>query len=152
MRRVKVFLGFSHQDAAWITRLARHLNVLGKQGLVEIWTDRRIQAGAGWLKEILRAIEEAKVVVLLVSADFLTSDFIMDVEILRILERREAGELQVVPVLVEPCAWKAVPWLAEMQMRPSNGVSLAELPAYQQEAQFAAITEEILDLVAKLLR
>ena len=73
----KVFISYSRKDAKYKERLVTHLNVLEKQGLLDVWEDQRIAAGANWRAELDKALNEAHVAILLVSADFLTSEFIL---------------------------------------------------------------------------
>ncbi|MEE8522396.1 MAG: FHA domain-containing protein, partial [Thermoanaerobaculia bacterium] len=98
--------------------------------------------------EIQEAMESSKVAVLLVSANFLTSKFILDVEVPRLLKRRDREGLQIVPLIIKPCCWDRVGWLEAMNMyprdaRPLSGGSDHEID--QQLAEFAAIIHEQLD-------
>jgi hypothetical protein len=111
----------------------------------EPWDDRKIGAGLDWKPEIERAMDRAAVAVLLVSADFLTSDFIKNEEAPRLLARRGAGSLRVIPVIVKPCPWKLVPWLQGMLARPTDGRPLSQSP--DADADLAAIAEEIAGIV-----
>ena len=74
----KVFISYSHKDEEWKNRLVTHLSVLEQQGHLTTWNDRDIIAGTDWLPEIEEAIEEADVAVLMITANFLTSDFILN--------------------------------------------------------------------------
>jgi hypothetical protein len=74
----KIFISYSHKDEEWKDRLLTHLNVLAKQNRLEVWDDRRIAAGDEWLPEIEQAINSGHVALLLVSANFLTSNFILN--------------------------------------------------------------------------
>jgi hypothetical protein len=116
-----VFICYSHQDEKWRQRLQKHLGVLERQGELEVWDDRRIAAGADWRAEIETAIEKARVAVLLVSADFLTSGFINNEEVPRLLARRKDEGLRIVPLIVRPCLWQSVAWLEQLQVRPRDG-------------------------------
>jgi hypothetical protein len=78
MPKPTVFLSYSHQDEIWKDRVSTRLRVLGE---LDIWDDRRIDLGATWRPEIQAALEGADVAVLLISADFLTSSFILEQEI-----------------------------------------------------------------------
>ena len=93
----------------------------GAAGLLDLWDDRRIGTGEDWRAEIAEAMGRANVAILLISADFLTSQFILGEEVPRLLQRRDAEGLRVFPVIVRPCAWKTVPWLSRMQVRPKDG-------------------------------
>jgi hypothetical protein len=96
----------------------------------------------GFLK-LSGAVKAAQVAVLLISAEFLTSDFIRRKEVPPLLTRRESQDLQVVPILVRPCPWKKVDWLAKMQIRPVDGREIAAGSDYQIDKDFASIAEEI---------
>ncbi len=113
-----VFVSYSHGDKAWKDRLVRHLEVLEFEGVVDVWDDRRINAGDDWRPEIAQAIERAAVAVLIVSPDFLTSPFIREQELTSIFERRSRQDLRVVPLIARPCAWEAVAALQGIQARP----------------------------------
>lgn len=86
--RTKVFVSYSHVDAEWLKRLQVHLKPLERQGLVERWDDTRIAAGQKWQTEIRNAIDSAAVAILLISADFLASDFIDRDELPPLFKRR----------------------------------------------------------------
>jgi hypothetical protein len=144
-----VFISYSHRDEKWKDRLLTQLGVLQQQSLLELWHDRRIGAGADWYQEICQAMEAADVAVLLISADFLTSSFILCEEVARLLTRRQQEGLPIVPILVRPCAWKRVPWLAHMQLRPLDARPLSAGNEYQIETELTAIVEEIAALLQR---
>ncbi len=125
MSAPSIFVSYSHDDQSWLDRLVKHLGVIQHQTLVEIWTDRRIEAGAGWYEEIGAALTAAKVAVLLITPSFLDSQFIRTEEVPRLLQRRSVEGLSVVPIVVKPCAWDLVPWLKEMQPRPRDAHALS---------------------------
>ena len=119
-----VFISYSHKDEAWKDRLVTQLGVLQRQGLLDLWDDRRIAAGEDWHGEIRAAMGQATVAVLLISADFLTSQFILGEEVPALLQRRDTEGLHIYPIIVRPCAWKAVKWLSRIQVRPKDGRAL----------------------------
>ena len=147
--RRSIFISYSHKDEAWKNRLVTQLRVLEMQGLLEVWDDRRIAAGAEWEKEIAIAINRAAVAILMISADFLTSKFILGREAPRLLERRQTDELQIFPLIVKPCPWQLVPWLAPLQARPTDGRPLSAGSDYQIEADLAAVAVEVHALLEK---
>jgi hypothetical protein len=87
-----VFISYSHRDETWKDRLLTQLGVLKQQELLELWHDRRIGAGADWYEEIRQAIEAAHVAVLLISADFLTSPFILQEYVCVMPQRQRARQ------------------------------------------------------------
>lgn len=118
----KVFISYSHDDEAWKDRLVAQLGVLQQQHLLETWDDRQIAAGDNWQPHIELAM--AQVAVLLISASFLTSQFILGTEVPELLRRRAAQGLRVIPLIIKPCAWSRVDWLNKLQARPTDGKPL----------------------------
>jgi hypothetical protein len=142
-----VFISYSHRDEAWKDRLVTQLGVLQRQGLLDLWDDRRIAAGEEWHGEIRAAMGQATVAVLLISADFLTSQFILGEEVPALLQRWDTEGLHIYPIIVRPCAWKAVKWLSRIQVRPKDGRALSGGTDYQIDADLAAVAEEIAALM-----
>jgi hypothetical protein len=95
-----VFVSYSHQDKKWLERLQVHLKPLVRAGDIDLWDDTRIQPGTDWKAEIDRALVSARVAVLLVSADFLASDFVQDQELPVLLEAAEQRGTRILPVIV----------------------------------------------------
>src|SRR5713226_1037627 len=147
MSKPTVFISYSHKDEDWKDRLVTHLGVLRHQGLLDLWDDRRIAAGEDWHQEIQEAMAAASVAILLVSADFLNSEFILNQEIPHLLERRDKEGVRIFPVIIEPCAWQIVGWLRRMQVRPKDGRPLSAGNEYQVEADLTAITVEVHELL-----
>lgn len=143
----KVFISYSHGDGdeAWKDRVVRQLRVLQGIGL-EIWDDRKIGAGGDWRAEIEAAIAQCDVAVLLVSANFLTSDFILGQEVPALLQRRQEEGIRVVPLVLSPCPWTRIAWLSSIQARPKDGKALSGMSEHDAETALAALAEEIHDL------
>ncbi len=142
-----VFISYSHKDENWKAKLVTHLEVLQQEGFLDLWDDSRISAGEDWYQKIQEAIEMARVAILLVSADFLTSNFIRKEEIRRLLERRDKEGLWIFPVILKPCVWDEVEWLSRMQVRPKNGEPLIGGNEYQIESNLATIAKEIVTII-----
>ena len=147
-----VFISYSHRDEAWKDRLVIHLRALQLDDQLVEWDDRRIQAGDDWFKEIQDAMERASIVVLLVSTDFLASEFIRHEEVPPLLERRKKSGLRVIPVFVSPSNWQEIPWLSAIQGRPKDGRPLSDGNANQAETDLAAIAKEIRLLVSGVVQ
>ncbi len=117
---LKLFLSYSHRDEKLCERFLVHLSQLKREGLIEAWNDRRITAGTEWAGAIDENLNSAHIIILLVSADFLASDYCNDKEMARALERSEHGEARVVPVILEPSDWETSRF-ASLQALPKGG-------------------------------
>ena len=117
---LRVFVSCARRDSAFLQQLLTHLTILQRQGLITMWHDRSILPGEPWSQQIDLYLAEADVILLLVSADFLASDYVYQRELPRALARHAAGECQVIPILIRPVDWSAT-LLARLQALPSNG-------------------------------
>ncbi len=117
---IKLFCSYSHRDEHLRDELAKHLKLLERQGLIESWHDRRIGAGEVWKEEIDRNLREADIILLLISADFLASDYCFDIEMKAALERHHAAKAVVIPIILRPVDWHATPFCG-LQALPKNG-------------------------------
>ena len=143
-----VFVSYAHKDEDWKERLFKHLKFFEEKCQLEIWDDRRIQAGEEWFSEICKAIDSAHIAIFLVSGDLLISKFINKEEVPRILSRRTKEGLTIIPILVSPCLWKQEEWLKRLQLRPKDGKPLTTMPKQKAETLLVDIAEEIY-LIAK---
>jgi hypothetical protein len=120
--RAMVFISYSHKDEAEKSALLTQLRVLQRGAdLIEVWGDDEIGGGAAWEAAIEKALLRARVAVLLISANFLTSEFILRTEVPNLLRRRDQDGITVIPVIAKGCAWREIPWLQSMNVRPKNG-------------------------------
>ena len=115
-----IFFSYSHADELLRDQLAKHLAILQRQGLIETWHDRRIKAGDNIDHLIMRELELSDVILLLVSSDFLASDYCYDVEMQRAMARQEAGEARVIPVILRHCGWHDAPF-GKLNATPKDG-------------------------------
>ncbi len=145
----RVFVSYCHADEAWKDRLVAQLGVLERAGQLCVWDDRRIDAGADWLPAITSELDGCAVALLLISAPFLNSRFIQDTEVPRLLQRRAAGGLRVIPVFLTPCAWKRMGWLSAIQGRPPDGRALSGMSKHAAETALADLAMEIADLLER---
>ena len=143
MNKPTIFISYSHKDVEWKNRLETHLRGLQLQDRLDFWSDEKIGIGDAWLEKIQAAMNAASVAVLLVSPDFLASEFIVREEVKRLLERREKEKLPLLPILVRSCFWKRVPWLVQTQMRPRNGIPLSAGTSHEIDEYLTTIVEEI---------
>jgi hypothetical protein len=146
---IKVFCSYSHRDETLCDELAKHLKIFERLGLVQSWHDRQIGAGDLWKNAIDRNLQEADVILLLISADFLASDYCFDIEMKNALERHAAGKALVIPVILRPVDWHATPF-GKFQALPKDGKPVTTFEnldiAFQQVAQgIRAAIEGLLD-------
>ncbi|MBL8597374.1 MAG: toll/interleukin-1 receptor domain-containing protein [Devosia sp.] len=106
----KLFFSYSHADEGLRDQLEKHLTMLRRQGAIETWHDRRIAGGEDFATAIDQNLEDADVVLLLVSPDFLASEYCYEREMLRAIERHEKGSAVVIPVILRPCDWHGAPF------------------------------------------
>lgn len=142
-RAPNVFISYSHTDVEFLDRLLVHLKPLEKNNQLELWVDTRLRAGDKWKKEIEKALERANVAILLVSADFLASDFITDNELPPLLRNAEERGTRVVPLIVKPCRFTRDKNLRVFQSVNDPKRALILLPAGQQELIYDQVAAEV---------
>jgi len=124
---VKAFISYSHKDDAALDRLHTHLASLRREGRIEAWFDRDILAGSELDDEIAEQLESSELILLLVSPDFLASDYCVEREMERALERHRTGDARVVPIVIEPCDWaSASSPLRQLKALPRDGKPVSE--------------------------
>jgi hypothetical protein len=124
MSPLKLFISYSHQDEKYKDQLTTHLTVLKRRGIVKEWHDRKLVAGAEWDKSIKQELLDSDIILLLISADFLASNYCYDIEIKKAMERHEQGEAKVIPIIVRPCDWKDLPF-SKIQGLPKDAKALS---------------------------
>jgi len=145
---IKLFCSYSHRDEALRDELAKHLKLIERQGLLRSWHDREIGAGDGWKESIDRNLREADIILLLISADFLASDYCFDIEMKTALERHAAGNALVIPVILRPVDWRATPF-AGLQALPKDGKPMTTFD--NLDAAFEQVAQGIRRAIEKLL-
>ena len=147
MEKPTVFISYSHKDAVWMKRLETHLKVLQYEKHFDLWVDEQIKGGDEWFHKIKEAIQKTNIAILMISANSLTSEFILHEEVPAFLEKRKLEGLRIYPVIVKDCAWRRIKWLSQFNVRPKDGEPLSEGNKNDQEKKLSAIAEEIDDLV-----
>ncbi len=110
MTALNVFFSYAHEDEALRDELDVHLALLRRSGQIDTWHDRKILPGGDWAGAIDDNLEAADVILLLVSPAFIDSDYCWDVELKRAMERHEAGEARVIPIILRPADWHDAPF------------------------------------------
>jgi hypothetical protein len=141
-----ILLSYSHKNETDKEQLLTHLRDLVRTKSIDIWSEDRIRAESNWREEFTKVINQADAAILLVTADFLASEFISDQEVSAFLKRREEEGLSVFPVIARQCAWKGVPWLREMEVKPKDGKPVWRRGGQPDEA-LKAVVKEMHDLL-----
>jgi len=116
---VEVFCAYSHKDERLRNQLASHLSPLRREGLIDEWHDRKIPPGKEWDSQIDNHLNAASVILLLISPEFIESDYCHDVEVKRALERHGSGEARVIPIILRPVDWTKLPF-SKLQALPKD--------------------------------
>ncbi len=115
-----LFFSYSHKDEELRNELEVHLSMLKRQGLIRAWHDRRIGAGNDIHSNISVELDNADIILLLISANFLASDYCYDKEMVRALEKDKEGSARVLPVILHPCDWTSSPF-GSLRATPIDG-------------------------------
>jgi serine/threonine protein kinase len=147
MQGIKVFFSYSHKDKKLRSELEKYLNHLKRQQLIVGWYDGEIGAGKEWEQEINKHLSEAHIILLLVSQDFMTSDYCYDIEMQKALERHKAGEAQVIPVILRPSIWQDTP-IGKLQALPTGARPIVMWP--NKELAFMDVARGIQNAIDRL--
>src|SRR5262245_61048884 len=138
MRRV--FISYSHIDKRWLERLQVHLKPLHRDSVLDLWDDTRIAPGSRWRDEIQQALAETTVAILLISADFLASDFIATVELPTLLAQAESKGAIILPLIIGPSRFEDIESFASFQTVNSPSQPLMSMPRSRQEQILADLS------------
>jgi hypothetical protein len=123
-KALTVFISYSHADEGFRAELVKHLEPLRRLQLIEAWHDGKMKAGEEWDKAISSHLENADIILLLVSIDFINSSYCYDVELERAIERHAKSEAKVIPVILRSCMWQQTPF-AKLQALPKDARAIS---------------------------
>jgi hypothetical protein len=146
-KTLKLFFCYAREDKALRDELDRHLSLLKHHKHITTWYDREITPGSEWEKEIDTHLDSAHIILLLVSPDFLASDYCYGIEMKRALERHEAGTARVIPIILRPVYWKGA-LFSHLQVLPTDARPVTNWP--DRDDAFTDITENIFKTVGEL--
>lgn len=145
---IALFVSYSHKDEKWRAELEMDLEKMVEDGLIEAWHDGKILAGDQFDAEIRQNIDAAHIILLLVSRRFLGSKYIRNVEVPAALKRHEAGQAQVIPIILAPSAWKE--FFGEMKVLPKDGKPIVKWKV--RDDALLEVYESVRETVAKLAK
>jgi len=119
--KLKIFMSYAHEDEAMKTELDKALIMLKRSDKIDLWQDRELMAGQEWDKTIMDEITTADIILLLISVDFNSSQYIWDKELAVAMQRHENGEARVIPVILRECEWQDMPY-GKLQALPGGAV------------------------------
>src|SRR5437879_5943159 len=116
---IELFISYAHRDQGLRDQLETHLSLLKRQGFISTWHDRKIGAGQEWAGQIDTHLNTAHIILLLVSPDFIASNYCYDIEMTQALARHETGAARVIPVILRPVDWRDAPF-GKLQPLPTD--------------------------------
>jgi hypothetical protein len=146
-----LFYSYTHEDEELRDQLDKHVRLLQWQGYLSTWHDRALRPGDNWAKTIDAHLESAQIILLLMSADFLASEYCYSVEMQRAFERHSLGEACVIPIILRPVDWRHDPNLSRLQALPTDGKPVTTWPGPPHyDAAFEDIAKGLRQVVEDL--
>ncbi len=146
-KQIEIFFCYAHEDESYRQLLEKHLEPLRRQGFIKIWHDHYITAGSNSQKEIDSHLTTAHIILLLISPDFMHSDYCYNVVTKRAMERYERGEVDIIPVILRPIYWQSAPF-GQLQALPRDGKPVS---SWDLDEAFFDVAEGIRKIIEKML-
>jgi hypothetical protein len=144
-----VFISYSHQDKALLKELEKHLSNLRRQKVIASWYDGDIIAGTEWESQIITHLNTDQIILLLISADFMASDFCYSIEMTQAIARHDADQARVIPIILRPTDWKGAPF-SKLKVLPTDGKAVTRWPSHDDA--FEDIVQGIREAIDELTR
>lgn len=145
---IEIFCSYAHKDESLREEMEAHLSSLKREGKIKNWHDRLIKSGENWRGKIDEHLERAHIILLLISADFIKSDYCHEIEMQRAMQRYRAKEARVIPIILRSCDWETSPF-GELQALPKGAVPVTEWSS--SDIAFTNIAKGIRLVVDELL-
>ena len=142
-QRDQVFVSYSHADPDYLKRLMVHLRPYEKQSQIDVWSDTKIKPGQPWRNEIEIALKRAAVAVLLISADFLASDFIVDEELPKLLQAAQSEGVKILSIILKPCAFTTVTSISQFQTVNDPARPLISMDEAEKELTWVNLAKSV---------
>jgi TIR domain len=148
-KHIEIFCCYARKDQRLLTELKNHLKLWERLQLITVWTDTDISAGADWQKEIMHHLNSAQIILLLVSPDFLASEYCYSTEMTYAMERYERGQALVIPIILRSCAWEEAPF-GRLQVLPTDAKPVIGSGWHNQDEAFFNVAEGIRKAAEKM--
>ncbi len=142
-----IFISYSHKDLNYLDRLRVHLKPLAKKGLIELWDDTKIKPGGLWRHEIATALENSTIAILLISADFIASDFIVENELPPLLNKANEKGMTILCVILKPSRFEKEPNLSKFQALNPPSKPVLSMSDYEQEELWNNLSSKIEEIL-----
>jgi hypothetical protein len=149
MAPIEIFCCYAHEDQLLLNKLKAHLIPLQRQGLITLWADTNIGAGIEWESEINKHLNSAQIILLLVSPDFMSSEYCYSIEMKRAIERHECGVARVIPIILRPVYWQQAPF-GKLQALPQSAKPITDPDWHDIDRALYNVTEAIYKTVEEL--
>lgn len=146
---LQVFVSYSHKDEPLKIELGNHLKLLEYQGLISVWHDRKILPGDEWDHQISQSLEQADIILLLVSSDFIASKYCWDIEVKRAIELHEFRRAVVIPVILRSVDWTLSPF-GKLQALPQNAQPITSAASKDDAMRF--VSQEVRKVAMELIQ
>jgi hypothetical protein len=146
---IEAFFSYSHKDERMREKLENHLSTLRREHVIAGWHDRKIMPGTEWKGQIDTHLESSRLILLLISAEFLNSDYCYDVEMKRAIARHDAGDAHVIRIILRPCDWMKSPF-GKLQALPRDGKPVSDWTT--QDHAFSEVARGIRRVVDEMSR
>ncbi len=147
-KQLHLFVSYSHSDQRWLDRLKIHLTPLAQDYDLDNWDDKRLKAGTKWREEIRKAVDRADAAVLIISADFLASEFIRNNELPPLLKAAEEEGVLLLPIIAKPSLFLLKPEISQFQAVNDPAEPLISMSEGQQESTFVRVAEALFERIA----
>ena len=141
---LNIFISYSHEDEPMKKQLEKFLITLKRDKDISVWQDRELEGGKEYAKEILAELNAANIILLLISQDFIASDFIYDIELKYAMERHENGTARVIPIILRDCDWQNLVF-GKLVALPNDGTAVVDFK--NSDTAYKNIAQEILRVV-----
>ncbi|MCI2230460.1 TIR domain-containing protein [Polaribacter sp. MSW13] len=144
----QIFISYSHEDRIWLEKVQIHLKALEHEEYnFDLWDDTKIKTGDKWKQEIEKALEKASIAILLISANFLASDFIKNDELPTLLRNAELKGTRILPVIIKPCIFSRIKNLSTFQALNNPEKALSDLTDSEVDKEMVKLTLNILEIL-----
>jgi eukaryotic-like serine/threonine-protein kinase len=148
-KHLEIFISYAHEDELLKKHLEKHLTALRRQGFITIWHDHNISAGTEWAHEINIRLDASDIILLLISASFLASDYCYSVEMKQAMRRHELGLARAILIILRPVDWKNAPF-SNLQALPTNAQPVTGRGWRNRDEAFANIAQGIRSIVEEI--